>query len=525
MSNFGLWLLVAHVSFVPVAFALRGLRIAGGSGWALRQFGLYSVIGTFALISFFIWAPGEFAPVEAPRFMREVATASSGEAVRPAPVTPTLNAPRAVFPADPWRPLAWGLLAISGFGLAMQLMRLARERRRLQREVRAHFEFKKWGDTRIVFSDRTDIPYVYAEGARGIRVVLPQELAAKPRELKLSLAHELQHVRHRDPWWQWGIALLDGAFTWNPAYRVWRAETIAAQEFACDEALLTRQGIDVFNYGRCLLQAAERALGLERKPECAPGFLGGAREPQLKQRMNRMFQPPKTKRWIFAAMGTALAITLGATSLIARAGLKDRRVTQAEAKAWAASLDLTPGFKLNVNTSVVEELNRILGDSRQRTKMRDTLERMRTYQPMIEKEVLARRLPPELMAVPIVESGYQNLKQSPRGPWGAGLWQFIPQTARNFGLRVDSTLDERLDERKLTDAAFRYLTANQQRFQDWELALLAYNVGESRVQQGIEKVGSRDAWTLIDRGYEGDSRYLAKVMAAVMVLGRPEVLD
>ncbi len=227
-------------------------------------------------------------------------------------------------------------------------------------------------------------------------------------------------------------------------------------------------------------------------------------------------------------MGAALAVTLGATSLVARAGLKHRRVSHAEARAWASSLELTPGFRVNVNAAVVEELNRVLGDSRQRTKMRETLERMRTYQAMIEKEVVARRLPPELMAVPVVESGYRNLKQAPRAPGvglGAGLWQFIPQTARNFGLRVDAAVDERLDERKLTDAAFRYLTANHQRFQDWELALLAYNIGESRVQQGIEKTGSRDAWTLIDRGYEGDVRYLAKLTAAVMILGRPEVLD
>lgn len=129
------------------------------------------------------------------------------------------------------------------------------------------------------------------------------------------------------------------------------------------------------------------------------------------------------------------------------------------------------------------------------------------------------------LAVPLVESGYRNLKQAPRGPWGAGLWQFIPQTARNYGLRVDEKVDERLDEGKLTDAAFRYLNSNHQRFQSWELALLAYNVGENRVQQGIDGTGSRDAWTLIARGYEGDTRYLAKVMAALLILGRPEALN
>jgi len=86
-------------------------------------------------------------------------------------------------------------------------------------------------------------------------------------------------------------------------------------------------------------------------------------------------------------------------------------------------------------------------------------------------------------------------------------------------------VDERLDLEKETDAAFRYLGGLKLRFRDWHLALLSHNVGENRVQRGIDETGSRDAFELIRAGYEGDKDYLAKVMAAVLILENPSLLD
>lgn len=72
---------------------------------------------------------------------------------------------------------------------------------------------------RVDLCAEADIPFVYAESSCRARVVLPAALAEHPRELRLSLAHELQHVRHRDPWWQWALVALDGLLPLNPAYR------------------------------------------------------------------------------------------------------------------------------------------------------------------------------------------------------------------------------------------------------------------------------------------------------------------
>ena len=100
----------------------------------------------------------------------------------------------------------------------------------------------------------------------------------------------------------------------------------------------------------------------------------------------------------------------------------------------------------------------------------------------------------------------------------------ITNTAKNYGLKVNSTIDERLNIEAETDAAMRLLTANKMRFKDWSLSLMAYNMGEGAVQNAINKTGSKDAWELIRAGYEGDKNYLAKVMAVVLILENPSYL-
>jgi soluble lytic murein transglycosylase-like protein len=147
---------------------------------------------------------------------------------------------------------------------------------------------------------------------------------------------------------------------------------------------------------------------------------------------------------------------------------------------------------------------------------------MELYQPPVSAKRAKYGVPAEFAAIPIVESGYQNLPQRGNNHTrGAGLWQFIPSTARNFGLKVDAQVDERLDIERETDAAMRLLLANKARFNSWELSLLAYNVGENKVQDAINRTGSRDVWTLIDAGVENDTADVAKVMAAILIMKNP----
>jgi membrane-bound lytic murein transglycosylase D len=102
---------------------------------------------------------------------------------------------------------------------------------------------------------------------------------------------------------------------------------------------------------------------------------------------------------------------------------------------------------------------------------------------------------------------------------------FIASTARNYGLNVTATTDERLNPTAETDAAMRYLASNQLRFKDWLLAIQAYNSGEQAVQVAIEKFGSRDVWTLLQQGLLTDHDYLAKVMAMIIIMKNPQLLE
>jgi len=166
----------------------------------------------------------------------------------------------------------------------------------------------------------------------------------------------------------------------------------------------------------------------------------------------------------------------------------------------------------------------LLGTPDGRAFVRDSLHRMRAHEALLTAKLTQYGLPSELLAVPMVESGYQNLSQDANPAHGAGLWMFIKPTARNFGLTVDATQDERLDVALATDAAMRMLSRLHTEFNDWGLALLAYNSGEKMVRQGVRQTGSRDAFQLIRQGYEHDAGYVPRLMAAVIVLGNAQAL-
>lgn len=128
-------------------------------------------------------------------------------------------------------------------------------------------------------------------------------------------------------------------------------------------------------------------------------------------------------------------------------------------------------------------------------------------------------LPVELLGVAKVESNLNPFAVSPKG--AAGLWQFMPATARRYGLRVDSYQDDRFDVNKSTQAAGRYLRDLYTQFGNWPLALAAYNAGEDAVQRAIDHASNRN-FNSIDRAglLPAETRaYVPAVLKAIGSLG------
>jgi len=103
--------------------------------------------------------------------------------------------------------------------------------------------------------------------------------------------------------------------------------------------------------------------------------------------------------------------------------------------------------------------------------------------PVLKNEIEKSNLPKELLTVAMAES-YLNLKAK-SDKKAVGLWQFMPETAERFGLRIDDYVDERRDVYKSTKAAIRYLNYLYSYFGKWYLAIMAYNAGEARVVEGV----------------------------------------
>ncbi|HEY1009384.1 MAG TPA: lytic transglycosylase domain-containing protein [Daejeonella sp.] len=137
-----------------------------------------------------------------------------------------------------------------------------------------------------------------------------------------------------------------------------------------------------------------------------------------------------------------------------------------------------------------------LGDSRIVTKMNRTLHahsraKLQTSRlhnqaskwfPIIEPILAKYGIPEDFKYMPLVESGLKA-GVSPKG--AAGFWQFMPETARGFGLKVNSSVDERKNIHKSTIAAAKYIKSLYREFNSWTLAAAAYNIGEGRLKRHI----------------------------------------
>ncbi|MDB2321886.1 transglycosylase SLT domain-containing protein [Flavobacteriaceae bacterium] len=117
--------------------------------------------------------------------------------------------------------------------------------------------------------------------------------------------------------------------------------------------------------------------------------------------------------------------------------------------------------------------------------------------PIFENALQKYNVPLELKYIPVIESALNPRAKSRAG--ATGLWQFMFNTAKDLDLKVNSYVDERMDPIKSSEAAAKYLAELYARFNDWNLAIAAYNYGPGNIRRAIKASGYSNFWNL--RGY------------------------
>lgn len=201
---------------------------------------------------------------------------------------------------------------------------------------------------------------------------------------------------------------------------------------------------------------------------------------------------------------------------VAAAPAPDR--TQAPTGLWAR---IRSGLQLrDDNQPAVREL--VTFFSARKRHLRDSALRAQPYLHHIVDNVEARNMPMEIALLPLVESSYDPFAGG--GQRASGLWQFMPITAKRFGLNHNNYYEGRRDVLLSTRAALDYLGWLHARFGDWLLALAAYNAGEGTIDKAIAAAQARgrptDFWHL-DLPAETE-RYIPKLLALSELLAEPE---
>jgi membrane-bound lytic murein transglycosylase D len=199
----------------------------------------------------------------------------------------------------------------------------------------------------------------------------------------------------------------------------------------------------------------------------------------------------------------------------------DELIAEAEASGEEAVIewDLT----MTRNEHVETWINFLKGRNADRTRL--WLERSGRYGPMIQEELRRRGMPQDLLYLALIESGFSPYAHSVAS--AVGIWQFIAETGRRYGLEINAEVDERRDALKATNAALDYLEELYARFDSWYLAAAAYNTGENRVGRimremfGTERGADDHFWKIAHRLPRETRNYVPLMLAAAHIAKEP----
>jgi len=136
--------------------------------------------------------------------------------------------------------------------------------------------------------------------------------------------------------------------------------------------------------------------------------------------------------------------------------------------------------------------------------------------PLIEPILADYGIPDDFKYLAVIESGLANVV-SPSG--ASGFWQFLEGTAKDYGLEVESDVDERYHVEKSTEAACKYLRESYTKFGNWTLVAAAYNAGKRRISESLEEQKAGSYYDLFLN--EETSRYVFRILALKTIFENP----
>lgn len=145
-------------------------------------------------------------------------------------------------------------------------------------------------------------------------------------------------------------------------------------------------------------------------------------------------------------------------------------------------------------------------------------QRAEVWFPLIVPILKLYGIPEDFKYIPLIESGMKRGQYSPKG--AAGLWQIMPQTGRDYGLKVNKDIDERMNVRLSTAAAAKYIKQLYKQFNSWTLVAAAYNGGEGRLRRVINSQ-NQDNYFKMDLNYE-TGKYVYSLISMKEIIEHPE---
>jgi membrane-bound lytic murein transglycosylase D len=217
--------------------------------------------------------------------------------------------------------------------------------------------------------------------------------------------------------------------------------------------------------------------------------------------------------------GTSDGLVASELTEIAQPNATAEAIVHAKADVESDMRDLEYDIPITINDAVLKvlaafqnDLHGVIGRG---------LARSGRYIPMIHRILREEGLPKDLAQIALIESSFITHARSPMK--AHGIWQFMPRTGRQFGLTANAVVDERSDPEKATRAAARYLAYLHELFDDWYLAMAAYNAGEGKILRAMQRTGARDFWELAASGAirPQTQNYVPAVVAATLIARNP----